>query len=254
MAAMVRALAAILLLPLLAFTQETAPAGITCCDEGLIRQAMTEEALRRIAGMETNDAWGRDDYLTVQARERVRGLLPGGGGQPALEFLRRALGLPDPGGDLGEFQKLVGHFVLGMTLEIGHTLQFEYDQAESARERAARLLAELENDGGGDEQSLDRALFRAGVKISEFRRLRSLPGRWREPKAGASPFDEFSSLRRNVTGLQPDFDQKPVFQLAAAYNDRFPFLDDFLAKYRKLAGEFRAVVLELNEKLAQIER
>jgi len=251
---MVRALAALLLLPLLAFSQETVPAGITCCDEGLIRQAMTEEALRRVAGMETDSAWGRDDYLTVQARERVRGLLPAGGGQPALEFLRQALGRTDPGGEIGEFQKLVGHFVLGMTLEIGHTLQFEYDQAEAARQRAVRLLAELETPGSWDEQGLDRSLFRAEMEIKEFRRLRALPGRWREPKAGASPFDEFSALRRNLTGLPPDPDQKPVFQLAAAYNERFPFLDGFLANYRKLAAEFRAVVLELNERLAQIGR
>lgn len=251
---MARALLALLLLPLLAWAQETAPAGITCCDEGLIRQAMAEEALRRVVARAEGNRRGEEDYLTVQATERIRGLLPASGSEPLLEFLRRALAQPEPGVAIGEFQKLVGHFVLGMTLEIGHTFQFEFDQAGAARGRAGRLLAELENPGGWDEQSLDRALFRAEVGIREFRRLRSLPGRWRDPKDGASPFDEFSAWRRNVTGLPPDPDQKPVFQLAAAYNERFPFLDEFLANYRKLAAEFRAVVLELNERLAIIEK
>ncbi len=251
---MARALLALLLLPLLARAQETAPAGITCCDEGLIRQAMTEEALRRVVARAEGNGRGEEDYLTLQAAERIRGLLPTSGGEPLLAFLRRILAQPGPGADIGEFQKLVGHFVLGMTLEIGHTFQFEYDQAEAARRRAGRLLAELEGPGDWDEQGLDRALFRAEMGIREFHRLRSLPGRWRDPKAGASPFDEFSAWRRNVTGLAPDLDQKPVFQLAAAYNERFPFLDEFLAHYRKLAGEFRAIVLELNERLAIFEK
>lgn len=250
---MLRAIAALLLVGLIFSAAEIAPSGITCCDEELVRRAMTEEALRRIADRNEGRAREETDYLCVQAHERIRGRLPAGDRGQVLDFMRQALRQDDADEDTREFQKLVSHFTLGMTLEIGHTFQFEYDQAQAARERAGRLLAELEAAGDWDAQSLDRSLFRADMGVREFRRLRALPGRWRDSKAGASPFDEFSAMRRNLTGLQPDPDQKPVFRLAADYNDRFPFLDGFLANYRRLAGEFRAVVLELNDKLALME-
>jgi len=149
---MVRIPAALLLFSLLFPAAEIAPSGITCCDEQKIRLAMTEEALRRIANRSEGRARSETDYLCAQAHERIRGRLPSGGRDQVLDFMRQALRQNDTDEDTREFQKLVGHFILGMTLEIGHTFQDEYDQARAAKEKLDRLLDTLEDSplaGGG---------------------------------------------------------------------------------------------------------
>jgi len=250
---MPRFLVAFLLFGLLFPAQETVPSGITCCDEQQIRRAMTEEALRRIAIRNEGRAREETDYLCVQAHERIRRLLPAGGREQVLDFMRQALHQADPDEDTREFQELVGHFILGMTLEIGHTFQDEYDLALAARERVGRLLGELEAHRDPGAEVLGRALFRADMTERELRRLRTLPGKWRPVKEHASPFDEFNILKRNVTARPADPDQGPAFRLAEAYNDRFSFLDEFLGNYRQLAADFLEAARRVNERLARIE-
>lgn len=227
--------------------QEVMPAGITCCDEGKIRAAMTEEALARIVAISEGKDRLFPDYLSAQAFGKVRHLLPAGAARQRLEFLRDLLQRPAADAQIGEFQVLVGNFVLGMTLEIGHTFQDEYDRALTCCEQADRLASELEKRPVRDDESLSRVMFHAGVSDRELRRLQALERKWKEPLPGAAPFDEFNLLKKNAIGHGADPDQRMVFGLAASYRASYPFLDEFLGAYRRLAGEIRAVARRVGE-------
>jgi hypothetical protein len=232
------------------------PAGITCCDEQKIRQAMTEEALSRVAARCEPDYRGAgpaNDYLSGQAYEKIRTRLPSGGREQRLAYMRDLLQHPAPDADIGEFQTLVGHFILGMTLEIGNTLQDEYELARQNHEKVTRLLSELESSSPAGEQALGRALFQANLSERELRRIRGLERRWKDTKPAAPPFDEFNALKKNVSGRGVDPDQWMVFDLSARYRARFPFLDEFLENYRRLASDFRDTARRLNERLAAYE-
>jgi hypothetical protein len=249
--------AALLLLALLAGAgparaQEVMPAGITCCDEELIRAAMAEEALARIVAIAASDRSRPADYLSLQAYETVRRSLPAGDAPQRLAFLRGWLQAPAGGAAGAEFRLLVGHFVLGMTLEIGHTLQDEYDQAQLRLEQADRLAAELEREPATDAEALSRALFRTGVSDRELRRLRALDRRWQEPPADSDRFDCFNLFKKNATGRPGDPDQRMAFDLADRYDARFPFIDEFLANYRRLAEKIRATARRIGELLSQL--
>jgi hypothetical protein len=230
---------------------QAVPAGITCCDEAKIRAAMAEEALRRIAAIAAGSPAGESDFLSAQAYEKVRRRLAGLDDEAVAGELRRALEETGAEGDTREFQERVGHFVLGMTLEIGQTFQDEYDQLLASREKLERLLALLERPADGLD--LGRALFHAGLDERELRSLRACDRRWKDPATDASPFAAFSALKRNVSGRAADPDQRLVFVLGERYRAAYPFVDEFLANFRRQAGEFRAKTRELNEILATKE-
>jgi hypothetical protein len=237
-----------------ALAQEVMPAGITCCNEELIRAAMTEEALARIVAISAADRSRPADYISQQSYAAVRRFLPDGDSRQRLDFLRGWLrqGEGDAAGE--EFRALVGRFVLGMTLEIGHTFQDEFDQAQLCLERVELFARELEGEPAAAPESLSRALFRAGVSDRELRRLRALERRWKEAPPDAPPFERFNALQRSATGRAVDNDQRMAFDLAEEYNARFPFLDDFLANYRRLASRIRDAARRLEDMLAQLEK
>jgi hypothetical protein len=238
---MSRTVAAALLLCLLAPAQEVVPTGITCCDEQKIRQAMAEEALQRVAARRMGGSGMASDYLSDQAYEKIRLRLPAGTREQLMEFLRQALLQPAPDEETREFQERVGLFVLGMTLEIGHTFQDEYDQALASAEKAGILLEELA-----------RAMFHSDVSEKELRRLRAMDRRWREAAADSPPFAAFNLMKGNTTGRAPDPDQQTAFGLAMRYRDPFPFLDEFLEGYRRLAVDMRETARRVNALLARL--
>jgi len=230
---------------------EIMPTGITCCDEQKIRQAMTEEVLARILaktepGFPNKSPGG--DYLSEQAYEKIRKYLPAGGSpDQRLAFLRQLLRQPAPDRDIEKFQTLVGHFILGMTLEIGNTLQDEYDQALDCREKTDRLLAELGKISPLGEEEVSRVLFHTDVAERELRRLRALERKWKDAAVGDSPFNEFNILKKNVTGHAADPSQRYVFFLSERYRCQFFFLDEFLENYRRLAADFREAARRVND-------
>ena len=232
--------------------EEAIPAGITCCDVQKIRQAMTEEALARIAALAGGGSGFKQapDYLSEQAFAKIGKYLPAGGLEQRLAYLREALQRPAADSDTREFQVLAGNFILGMTLEIGNTFQDECDQALVAKEKVDALLAELQKAPVTGGEVPPHALFNAGISRKELRRLRALARKWRDAPAGAQPFDEFNVMKKNISGLAADPDQKLVFALAEAHRPRFPFLDEFLGNYRRLAREFREAARQVNELLA----
>ena len=234
-------------------TQEILPAGITCCDEKKIRQAMTEEVLARIlvkteSGLRNKGL--RVDYLSDQAFEKIKRHIPDGADtDQRLAFLREMLQPPAPDRDIEEFQTLVGHFIQGMTLEIGITMQDEYDQALQVKEKTLKLLNQLEKISRLDEENLGRALFQVDLTAKELKRIRACDRRWKN-SADASPFKEFNTLKRNITGRAPDRDQWLVFELAEKYRSQFPFLDEFLENYRRVAAEFLVTARNLSDLLS----
>lgn len=235
-------------------TQEILPTGITCCDEKKIRQAMTEEVLARIlvkteSGLRNKGLAG--DYLSDQAFEKIKKHLPDGvGTDQRLAFMREMLQPPALDRDIEEFQNLVGHFIQGMTLEIGITMQDEYDQALQVKEKTLKLLDQLEKISRLDEENLGRTLFQVDLTDKELKRIRASDRRWKNSDAGASPFKEFNTLKRNITGRAPDQDQWLVFELAEKYRSQFPFLDEFLENYRRLAMGFRETARRVNDLLS----
>ncbi len=247
---MLRAIAAALLLCLLTPAQDVAPTGITCCDEENIRRAMTEEALQRVAARHKGGAGATGDYLSAAAYEKIRRHLPAGGREQLLDFLRATLGQPDADADTREFQRQVGHFVLGMTLEIGHTFQGEFDLVQRGKEKIDRLIARLEGPAPPGDDSLAAALFHADLSERDLRRIRTLDLKWKDADAGASPFDEFSALKRNVSGSAADPDQRMAFELAGRYRVAFPFLDEFLDNYRRLTADIREASRRVNALLS----
>jgi hypothetical protein len=234
--------------------QDVLPAGITCCDEQKIRQAMTEEALARIlarSGSGGRPGGTESDYLTEQAYGKIKAHLSAANGHDQrLAFLRQALQPPPMDRDIEEFQMLVGHFVLGMTLEIGNTLQDEYDQALFHKEKLTRLVTEIEKSGGTGEKDLARFLSKAHLTAGELRRIRAIERKWKNAPAGAPPLSEFNTLKKNVTGHAADQDPWLVFQLSERYRSRFPFLDEFLENYRRLAEDFLQAARKVNERLS----
>jgi hypothetical protein len=247
---MLRAFAAALLLCLLAPAQDVAPAGITCCSEETIRRAMTEEALLRIVARHRSSVGAAGDYLSAGAYETIRRRLPAGGREGLLDFLRATLLQPDADADTREFQRQVGLFVLGMTLEIGHTFQGEFDLLQGYREKIDRLVARLEGPAPPGVDSLDAALFHADLSEKDLRRIRTLDLKWKDADAGSSPFDEFSALKKNASGIAADPDQRMAFELAGRYRAAFPFLDEFLENYRRLAAEIREASRRVNALLS----
>lgn len=243
---MPRLFAAALLLCLLAPAQEIAPTGITCCDEEKIRRAMTEEALQRVIARHEDGAGASGDYLSAQAHDAIRSRLPAGGRGQLLAFLHAVLGAPAAEADTGEFQRLIGLFVLGMTLEIGHTFQDEFDQARAFKEKIERLFARLEAAPEPRSEGLGAALFHADLSERELRRIQLMELRWREVETGASPFDEFSVQRKNISGHAADPDQRMAFELAGRYRASHPFLGEFLENYRRLAAEIREAARRVN--------
>jgi len=247
---MLRAIAAALLLCLIAPAQDVAPAGITCCSEEMIRRAMIEEALLRIVARHRSGGGAADDYLSAGAYEKIRRRLPAGGREQLLDFLRATLLQPDADADTREFQRQVGHFVLGMTLEIGHTFQGEFDLLQGDKEKIDRLIARLEVPAPSGNNNLDAALFHADLSEKDLRRIRTLDLKWKEVDAGASPFDEFSALKKSVSGNAADPDQRLAFELSSRYRAAFPFLDEFLENYRRLAAEIREASRRVNALLS----
>jgi hypothetical protein len=229
--------------------QELIPAGITCCDEQKIRQAMTEEALARIASL-AEPRGQAADYLSEQAFAKIGKHLPAGGLEQRLAYMREALKRPAPDADTREFQVLVGNFILGMTLEIGDTFQDEYDRARADKEKVNTLLDELQKTPAASGEVPAQVLFKAGISRKELRRIRALGRKWRDVPDDASSFAEFNFLKKNISGVAADPDQGLVFTLAEAYRPRFPFLDEFMENYRRLAKEFREAARQLNILLA----
>jgi len=240
----------------LAAAVEVMPSGIVCCDEFKIRLAMTEEALARIMAKAEPARQGGEqagDYLSAQSYEKIKKHLPPAGnpGQ-LLAFLREALQRPAPDADIREFQTLVGHFVMGMTLEIGGTFQDEFDRASVCRVKMEKLLAELAKSPRPDRETLERALAQADLPERELRRIRARAKKWKSPPAGSPPLIEFSALKKNITGRAAGPDLWFVFELAERYRPRFAFLDEFLENYRRLAADFREAAHRLNERLTFI--
>jgi hypothetical protein len=236
------------------YSQEIMSTVITCCDEQKIRQAMIEEALVRIAATAAPGFREREadnDYISQQACKKIRKRLPLGANQIQVKsWLREWLVQPAAAADVKEFQTLVGYFVTGMTLEIGNTLQDEFDQAVNSKEKLEKLLGELEKYPSPSGENLDQALFQAGLSARELRRILALERKWKNAAAGASPFVEFNTLKMNISGRAPDPDQRMAFRMAEVYNPRFPFLDEFLGNYRHLAADFLVMARHLHDRLS----
>jgi hypothetical protein len=236
----------------LALSGQTAARGTTTClDENQVRRAMHEEAFRLLAqkiDSVQNGAMGGFDYHIEQAYEKIKKRLPSDPLSAAeLEaWLRQFLQNPEATDSDREFQTLIENFSLGMSLEIINTLQYECEQVEDLIARVAELEAEMKKTPRPDPDTLDRALRRSGVSKKMAGILKNNGRRWKVPAAGADDFSAFSTWKKNMTGRGADSDQRLVFDLGDRYRSRYPFLDEFMGNYRRLAETFRRAVLDLN--------
>ena len=242
---------------LLAFTinGQTATSGETpCLDENQVHQAMREEAFRllaqKIEAVQNGSASGFD-YHIEQAYEKIKKRLPPDPLPPAelATCLRQFFQNPSATDNDREFQTLIEHFVLGMSLEIINTLQNECDQAVDLIAQVAKLEGEIKRTSHPDRETLDRALRQSSLSKKMYRIIKTIDRRWRIPPAGSDNFSAFNIWRKNMIGRSLDRDQRLVFDLGDRYQSQYPFLDEFMENYRRLAETFCQAVRDLNARL-----
>lgn len=219
-------------------------------DENLVRQAMQAEAYRQLAqkiDAERHGLGGGFDYHIEQAYAKIRHQLPDGmlsAGE--LEIWLQGVPSGAGGGDENEFKVLIDHFILGMSLEIINTLQYECEQVEDLIARVAKSAAELRKAPRRDREALDAVLADSELTRKTRAIVRDIERRWRDPEPGADDFSAYAVWKKNMTGVNADRDLRLVFDLGRRYRPRYAFLDQFMAEYRRLAGAFRQAALDLN--------
>ena len=225
-----------------------------CLDENQVYQAMHEEAFRLLAqkveAVQNGSANGFDFHIE-QAYEKIKKRLPPGP-LPAAELsacLRQFFQNPSAADDDREFQTLIAHFVLGTSLEIINTLQYECDHAEDLIAQIVKLEAEIKRTPHPDREILARVLQQSGLSKKMYGIVKNIDRRWQIPPAGSDNFSAFSTWKKNMTGLNMDIDQRLVFDLGDRYQSQYPFLGEFMENYRRLAETFRQAVRNLNATL-----
>ena len=220
-------------------------------DEEQVRRAMRLEAFRLLAlksaGLPDGTAAGFDFHIE-QVHDRISNRLPSGPlSASELEvWLRPLLNDPQAAGKDREIQDLFRNFVLGMSLEIITTLQFECEQAEDLIAQVGKLAAELAGTPRPGREALERAVQRLELNRRLPAMVKGVERRWRVPEPGPDTFRIFSGWKKNMTGRGVDRDLRLVFDLGDRYRDRFPFLDGFMENYRRLAEAFRLAVRDLD--------
>ena len=234
---------------------QTAISGeIPCLDENQVHQAMREEAFRllaqKIAAVQNGSAGGFD-YHIEQAYEKIKKRLPPDPLSAAelAACLRQFFQNPSATDNDREFQTLIEHFVLGMSLEIINTLQYECDQAVDLIAQVAKLEGEIKRIPHPDRETLDMALRQSGLSKKMYRIIKTIDPRWRIPPADSDTFSAFNIWKKNMTGRSVDRDQQLVFDLGDRYQSQYPFLGEFMKNYRRLAETFRQAVRDLNAML-----
>lgn len=227
---------------------------IPCLDENQVQQAMREEAFRllaqKIAAIQNGSASGFD-YHIEQAYEKIKKRLPPDPLSAAelAACLRQFFQNPSATDNDREFQTLIEHFVLGMSLEIINTLQPECDQAADLIAQVAKLQGEIKRIPHPDRETLDLALRQSCLSKKMYRIIKSIDRRWEIPPAGSDNFSAFNIWKKNMTGRNLDRDQRLVFDLGDRYQPQYPFLGEFMKNYRHLAETFHQAVRNLNAML-----
>ena len=244
-----------LLLGAFTLTGQTAVSGEgNWLDENQVRQAMHEEAFRLLAqkiDADQNGSAGGFDYHIEQAYEKIKKRLPSDPLSAAeLEaWLRQFLQNPKATDHDREFQILIEQFIIGMSLEIINTLQYECEQAEDLIAQVDKMAGEIKKTPHPYRETLDRALHESSLSKKMHGIVKNIDRRWRIPPAGAESFSAFSIWKTDMTGRSTDKDLRLVFDLGDRYQARYPFLEGFLGQYRRLAETFRQTVLDLNAML-----
>lgn len=245
---------AVLLLAFILNGQTVINGEIPCLDENQVQQAMREEAFRllaqKIAAVQNGSAGGFD-YHIEQAYEKIKKRLPPDPLSAAelAACLRQFFQNPSAADNDREFQTLIEHFVLGMSLEIINTLQYECDQAVDLIAQVAKLQGEIKRMPHPDRESLDLALRQSGLSKKMYGIVKNIGRRWETPPADSDNFSAFNIWKKNMTGRNLDGDQRLVFGLGDRYQPRYPFLGEFMENYRRLAEKFRQAVRDLNAML-----
>lgn len=220
-------------------------------NENQVRQAMHAEAYRLLAQKiesQRDGSAGGFDYHIEQAYEKIKNRLPDGPlSASELEvWLQGFQPGPAASGGGNDFQLLIDQFILGMSLEVINTLQFECEQAEDLVARVAKVADGLKKVPRPDREALEAALEDSDLSRKTQAIVRDIDRRWRVPAAGADDFTAYAVWKKNMTGLNADRDLRLVFELGDRYRSRYPFLDQFLGEYRRLAEAFRQAVIDLN--------
>ncbi|MCX6554235.1 MAG: hypothetical protein NTZ12_04345 [Candidatus Aminicenantes bacterium] len=226
-------------------------------NENQVHQAMHAEAYRLLAqkiDSVRDGTPGGFDYHIEQAYEKIKNRLPSDSlSASELEVWLQQFN-PDPGhrpavGNENEFQTLIDLYISGMSLEIINTLQYECEQAADLIAVVAEIAAEMKKIPHPDREALEQALERSDLTGKTQAIVKNIDRRWSVPAAGTNIFAAYSVWKKNMTGLKADKNLRLVFDLGDSYRARYPFLDEFIREYRRLAEAFRQAVLDLNAML-----
>jgi len=221
-------------------------------DETVIRAAMREEFAARLLEKYRSERSGevrRLDYLSERAYMKIRSHLIEQQRQGAdLDSWIRdrcAARAADPApAPTGDFQEDVRAFVSGMTIEVRDTLQNELDDLQRLSEKLSELNTLFETDPTRKLLSYSTLEKKHGLPAGLLRRIRLQNLSWTEPNEKALPLQSFLTWKKNIHGRTDPDAYAFVFDLGARHAERYPFIGEFLALYRRAWDDFRQLARE----------
>lgn len=202
-------------------------------DENRLTALMGDEILQKIADLHLGRLRrAAADYLTQQAYQAVRALLPAPPADP-LPLLRQWRDTSAATASAA-FHQAVADYSRGMALEIIDSLLFEFDRAAILYGDLQKYLdAVTADDGRPGRQKPERPIPR--------RHVRRLAGAWPQAESGDSPFAIFRRWRRHVTGESPNPGLEVIFAQGEKYRSRYDFIAGFMEQYQAIGQRLAEV-------------
>jgi hypothetical protein len=229
-------------------------------DEQMIRDAMREEIFDQIAQKaeaRRRHVYRLCDYLTNEAYDAVqKRLTPEAVRSPGLkDFLKKLYMQPSEEVDLRQFRERIDRYTQGMGIEVRDTIQIEYDQVTRLIEQVWQLNRRIETGlPPGDREAVVQAARELDLPSRFLKRLEAIEEEWERPAETDDSFTTFTTLKKNITGVKSDEETRLVFRLGDKYKAQFPFIADFLRRYKRLAQDFLDTALKTRELLARMAR
>ncbi len=227
----------------------TVPPALQLQEES-VRAAMLDEILERIENRHRGER-EQYDYLTVQAHDAVRELLPRRSRrmpplrETLLELYRGANGLSAP----EEFRQAVDFFVQGMSGEIFDSLSYEFDEAEQKVQCLLRVVQEIQRRKEISPELIVENLRVYGLSARSLQRSLQAAGPSAASTEHGSSFARYQALKQSVFGIKPYDGLALIFDLGDKHRSISSFNEEFFTQYSGLAERYLELCRQLNSLL-----
>lgn len=219
-------------------------------EEESVRAAMLDEMLERIENRHRGER-EQYDYLTVQAHEAVRDMLPRRSRrmpplrETLLEIYRGDNGLSAP----EEFRQAVDFFVQGMSGEIFDSLSYEFDEAEQKVQCLLRVVQEIQRRKEISTELIVENLRGYGLSARSLQRSLQAAGPGAGSKGHESSFARYQALKQSVFGVKPYDGLALIFDLGDKHRSKSAFNEEFFTQYSGLAERYLELCRQINSLL-----